>query len=115
MVKKKQEKIYAFPNVPSPTGPVLFDPEICNGCNVCVGVCVMDILIPNPEKGKPPLVLFPDECWYEGSCTLHCPRPGAIEVNFPLMWRVPWKGKETGEHHWVGMENPPPPNTKPPV
>jgi len=115
MDKEKDEKVYAFPNIPSPARPVIIDPDICNGCNACVKVCVMGILIPNPKKGKAPLVLFPDECWYDGCCLFHCPEPGAIRLNYPLMWRVPWKQKETGELFWVGTKTPPPPNPKPPV
>ncbi|MCX6013360.1 MAG: ferredoxin family protein [Chloroflexi bacterium] len=69
-----KNEIYALPNEPSPARPVIFDPEYCNGCNVCVEVCVQDVLIPNPEKGKPPIILYPDECYYDGNCVLHCKR-----------------------------------------
>ena len=51
-----QDKIYAIPNVPTPNTPVIFNPDICNGCNHCVEVCQIDVYIPNPEKGKPPIV-----------------------------------------------------------
>jgi len=61
----------------------------------------MDLLIPRSEKGGPPIVLFPDECWYCGSCVLHCPKKGAIALNLPLIQRVRWKGKKTGEHFRV--------------
>ena len=39
--------------------PVNFNAEICNGCNKCIEVCQVDLFIPNPDKGKPPIVLFP--------------------------------------------------------
>lgn len=96
-----KEKVYATPNIVTPNKPVIFDPDICNGCNICVETCQMDVLIPNPEKGKPPIILHPDECWYGGCCVVHCPNPGAIKLNHPLMQRVRWKRKATGEHFRV--------------
>ncbi len=70
--------------------PVLFNGEVCNGCNMCVEVCPMDILAANPEKGKPPTVAYPDECWYEGSCLIHCHLrdKGALKLLTPLPMRV---------------------------
>ena len=96
-----ERKVYALPNWCTPGTPVLFDPEICNGCNTCVDVCQVDVLIPNPEKGKPPIILYPEECWYGGCCEGACPRPGAISLNLPLTQRVRWKRKATGEHFRV--------------
>jgi NAD-dependent dihydropyrimidine dehydrogenase PreA subunit len=70
--------------------PVVFDERVCNGCNKCVEVCLMEILQRNREKGKPPVVAYPDECAYDGACWLHCPSrdKGAIEVVPPLPMRV---------------------------
>lgn len=70
--------------------PVIFDEHACNGCNLCVDVCPMDVLAPNPLKGKPPAVAYPDECWYDGACWLRCPRQalGAITVDIPLPLKV---------------------------
>jgi len=90
-------RIPAFPNRAAQSQPVIFDPAVCNGCNRCVNVCQADVMIPNPEKGKPPIALYPDECWYEGSCVEHCPRAGAIRLNHPLAMRVRWKRKSTGK------------------
>jgi len=72
----------------------------------------MDIFIPNQEKGKPPVILYPDECWYGGDCVSHCPVPGAIKLNHPLMQKVRWKRKETGELFRVGLQKPAPPSLK---
>ena len=94
-------KAYAFPNRNTPSDPVIIDPEVCNGCNMCVHVCVADLFIPNPDKGQPPIILYPEECWYEGSCVDHCPKAGAIVLNHPLTQRVRWKRKTTGEHFRV--------------
>jgi NAD-dependent dihydropyrimidine dehydrogenase PreA subunit len=74
--------------------PITFDPDLCDGCNRCVEVCQVDIFTPNPQRGKPPQVSFPDECWYNGCCVDICPKPGAIKLNIPLMNRVNWKKKK---------------------
>ena len=112
-----QKKVYMVPNLVTPNKPVEFDEEVCNGCNLCVEQCRTDVLMPNPVKKKPPIVLYPDECWYCGCCVQHCPvwQKGAIKMVHPMSQRIGWKRKETGEHFRIGMKNPPPPNTKPPV
>ncbi len=64
--------------------------EVCTGCNMCVDVCVMDILVPAPKKGDPPIVAYPEECWFDGSCVEMCPQrdKGAIRVRTPLPMKV---------------------------
>ena len=93
--------VHATPNRPTPGRPIIFDPKICNGCNICVTVCVEDVFIPNPEKGAPPILMYPDECWYCGACVDDCNRKGAIFLSHPLQQRVRWKRKATGEHFRV--------------
>jgi NAD-dependent dihydropyrimidine dehydrogenase PreA subunit len=109
-------KVYMVPNPPTPNIPVEFDENICNGCNQCVEICRNDVLMPNPDKKKPPIVLYPDECWYCGCCVLECNRKGAIKLIHPLNQSVvvSWKSKQSGESFRLGMRNPPPPNAKPP-
>lgn len=70
--------------------PVRFEATVCNGCNVCVEVCLMDILEPNPIDGLPPIVRYPEECAFDGVCFERCPLgvKGAIEVVPPLPMRV---------------------------
>ena len=111
------EDVRMFPNLITPSNPVIFNGEVCNGCNECVEICMMDILMPNPVKGRPPIVLYPEECWYGGCCVKACPlwQKGAITLNHPLNQRVRWKRKETGEHFRIGMPDPPPPNIRPPA
>ncbi len=67
------------------------------------------------DQYSPPIVLYPDECWFCGTCVEECPAPGAIRMEHPLNQRVAWKRKETGELFRRGMKNPPPPNLRPPV
>ena len=112
-----ENNVNAFPNIVTPQNPIIFNPEACVGCNTCVEICVMDILLPNPEKGQPPIVLYPEECYYDGLCVINCPQwqKGAIKLNHGLNQRVRWKRKSTGEHFRLGMPKPPPPNTQPPV
>lgn len=64
--------------------------EVCNGCNKCVDICMMDVLAPNPVQGKPPIVVYPEECWFGGCCEEICPfrDEGAIRVIIPLPMRV---------------------------
>ena len=110
-------KVYVVPNPPTPNRAVAFDSAICTGCNQCVEICRSDVLIPHPEKKRPPIVLYPDECWYCGTCVLECSRPGAITMLHPLNQSISviWKRKATGDSYRLGMRNPPPSNTKPPA
>jgi NAD-dependent dihydropyrimidine dehydrogenase PreA subunit len=94
-----KDKAKALPNVTTPNNPVLFNADICNGCNNCVEVCPIDVYMPHPLQGKPPIVLHPEECWYCGTCVNDCPRQGAITFNWPLQYRGYWKNKDTGEVH----------------
>ena len=66
---------------------VYFNEKLCDGCNICVDICPGDVFAPNPEKGKPPIVMYPDECWFEGCCITLCPHKGAIEIVTPFAMR----------------------------
>lgn len=70
--------------------PIVFNEDVCTGCNICVDVCLMEILEASPEKGKPPIVKYPDECAYDGACWMQCPQreKGAIKIVPPLPMRV---------------------------
>ncbi|MBW1800924.1 MAG: ferredoxin family protein [Deltaproteobacteria bacterium] len=112
-----EKNVYMMPNLITPNKPIVIDEKVCNGCNRCVKNCMMDVLYPNPEKGGPPIVLYPDECWYCGCCAMECPlwEKGAIKLVHPICQRVRWKRKSSGEDFRVGMKNPPPTNSRPPV
>ena len=71
--------------VPCSARPLKFDESLCVGCNRCADVCQVDIMIPNPVRGKHPLVIYPGECYYCGSCVMACPNKGAISLEHPLM------------------------------
>jgi NAD-dependent dihydropyrimidine dehydrogenase PreA subunit len=74
--------------------PVIIDSEKCTGCNSCVNICQVDLLVPNIVKGAPPVVMFPGECWYCGCCVVECPVEGAIKLRHPLINRAYWIAKE---------------------
>ncbi len=109
------DAVYMMPNPATPNQCVVIDPKLCKGCNLCIEACRTDVLLPNLEKGKPPVVVYPDECWFCGDCVQNCPVPGAIRMDFPMNQRVGWKRKATGEYFRIGMKNPPPPVTRPPL
>ena len=112
-----REKVYAYPNLVTPNRPIAFDEDVCIACNRCVDMCQMDVFMPNPEHGRPPIVMYPDECWHCGCCVQECPvrDEGAIKMQWPIMLKMRWKDKKTGKHYRFGMRNPPPPNRRPPV
>lgn len=87
-MEKLLEKQMSATVVPCSARPLIYDEEKCIGCNRCAEVCQVDILIPNPEKGKPPVVLYPGECYYCGCCVMVCPSPGAIRLQHPIMNRA---------------------------
>ena len=111
------DKVCMVPNPPTPNRAIDFDPGICNGCNLCVEICRSDVLMPNPEEKKSPIVLYPDECWYCGTCVLECNQTGAITMLHPLHQSISviWKRKSTSEDFRLGMLNPPQPNSRPPA
>ena len=63
-------------------------PDGIANADACVNICQVDILIPSPEKGKHPIVLYPGECYYCGACVMACPHDGAIRLEHPLMNRA---------------------------
>jgi NAD-dependent dihydropyrimidine dehydrogenase PreA subunit len=112
---KRENKAYLVPNPVMPCSNLKIDPGLCTGCNICADRCRTDVMVHNPQKGGPPIVLYPDECWFCGTCVEDCPVPGAIQMVFPLNQKVGWKRKDSGEYFRIGMKDPPPPNTRPPV
>lgn len=91
---------FAIPEIAA-AQPLTFDPDICIGCNICVDICQVDIMVPNPEVGEPPVVLYPGECWYDGSCVSSCPEPGAITLNSMVSEGIHCRRKASGEDFFV--------------
>ncbi|MDR1028836.1 MAG: 4Fe-4S binding protein [Clostridiales Family XIII bacterium] len=108
--------VYSIPNQSGPCRVLAFDAETCIGCNRCVNVCPSDVMIPNPEKGKEPIVLYAEECWFCGGCVQECPIR-AITLVTPAKQRLStvWIDKKTGAEYRIGMKDPLPPNTTPPA
>lgn len=74
--------------VPCSAKPIIFDEAKCIGCNACASMCQCDVLLPNTEKGKHPIVVWPGECYYCGACVMMCPVEGAIKLQHPLLNRT---------------------------
>ena len=90
-----------FTNPTGPTRAVNIDEKKCVACNACANICRVQTIMPNAEVGKPPIVAYPDECWYCGCCVEVC-RTGALEMNLPINQRILFKRKETGEIFRIG-------------
>ena len=109
------EKVYMVQNPTGPTQAVSIDPEKCISCNSCADICRTQTIMPNPVRGKTPVVVYSDECWYCGCCVEACPR-GALEMHLPITQRIFFKRKATGEVFRIGQKNPPPKSYfKPPI
>ena len=74
--------------VPCSAVPLVYDETLCIGCNRCAEACQVDLLVPDPVKGRHPIILYPGECWYCGCCIMECPKPGALRLQHPLMNRA---------------------------
>lgn len=95
--------------VPNPTGPasaIEIEEELCIGCNSCANICRIQTILPNPEKGRPPIVAYPDECWYCGCCVEACPT-GALAMRLPINQRILFKDKQSGELFRIGADDAP--------
>lgn len=55
------------------------DPDLCNGCEICIDSCPMDV-IRMDEKIKKVVIRYPDDCMLCLFCELDCPQ-NAIYVS----------------------------------
>lgn len=83
-MEKPMKELRVSP-APCSANPIIYDADICTGCNRCVEVCQVDLLFPSPERGGTPIVMYPGECYYCGCCVMECPQKGAIRLRHPLM------------------------------
>jgi len=60
---------------------VEIDLNLCEGCGMCHEICPLDV-IGWDDKLAVPVVSYPDECWYCGSCYFDCPN-NAIDIKLP--------------------------------
>ena len=90
--------VYALPNRSTPGSPVCSTPRSATAATAASRSASKTCSFPIRDKGKPPLILHPEECWYCGPCVDDCPLPGAIRLNHPLQQRVRWKRKDSGGH-----------------
>lgn len=97
---------FIFPNPTGPTQAVSIDSDICIGCNSCADICRIQTILPSPVKGQPPVVAYPDECWYCGCCVEACPT-GALQMRLPIGQRILFKDKETGTIFRLGTQDAP--------
>ena len=49
------------------------DQELCNGCEICVNNCTMDV-IRMDEKSKRAVIKYPEDCICCAFCELDCPK-----------------------------------------
>lgn len=74
--------------------PPIIDTNKCNGCKgreyqICVEHCVTDVFL-GSKQGEPPVIAYPDECFYENACVRDCPMQ-AIKLRIPLPMTVVYK------------------------
>lgn len=84
-----RKEVAFFVRQPPAVTPISFDATKCIGCNRCLEACQIDVFLPAEEKGQPPEVAYPDECWYCGCCVMECPTD-AIKLRHPLMNQSRW-------------------------
>ncbi|MCI7794948.1 MAG: ferredoxin family protein [Lachnospiraceae bacterium] len=63
--------------------PPVIDKKKCIGCHTCADICPVDAYGLNQEKGLPPAVRYPEECWHCNACVFDCPVK-AITLRIPV-------------------------------
>lgn len=99
--------VYIVPNVTGPTEAISIDENLCVGCYHCADICRMQAIMRNPVPGKPPVIVYPDECWYCACCVEEC-HTGALQMRLPINQRILFKRKDSGQIYRIGQKDPPP-------
>jgi NADPH-dependent glutamate synthase beta subunit-like oxidoreductase len=77
-----ENELYIRPRmVPNPVTPckaIIIDPDLCCGCNSCVNVCRIDVLLPQPSLPSPEAGAFPFKAPCESAC------PAGIDIRRQL-------------------------------
>ena len=71
------------------TMPPIIDKGKCNGCGICVDVCLQDVYF-GSEEGETPVVSYPQECYHCAACVIDCPTE-AIKLRIPLPAMILYK------------------------
>lgn len=64
--------------------PPVIDMSKCDLCNVCVDICPEDVFMATKQG---PIIKYPEECWYCGSCVQDC-HLDCIRIVFPVPMRL---------------------------
>ena len=65
--------------------PPIINEYLCTHCGMCAAICPMHLF--KHEKGRVPVVAYPEECWHCNACVLDCPAR-AVELRLPLNYMV---------------------------
>ncbi len=65
--------------------PPIINEDLCTHCGMCAAICPMHLF--KHEKGRVPVVAYPEECWHCNACVLDCPKK-AVDLRFPLHYLV---------------------------
>ena len=63
------------------------DPELCNGCGICVKICPMDVFRMDAQAKKS-VITYPEDCMLCEFCVLDCPTKAVTvtpEKTLPLL------------------------------
>ena len=70
-------KVYAMPNVATPSTPVKIDPDKCIGCTKCARNCPVDAI---SGAVRQPHTIDTSKCIKCGTCVAGCPQNAIEEV-----------------------------------